>query len=72
MDVLYRPGKLHIVPDALLRLETITIPEQELRTNQLDDIPAIYHAILVEISEECKANLMQAYQTIRYGKGCSR
>jgi hypothetical protein len=44
LDVRYRPGKLHLVPDALSRLHPKSIPEKDLQTDMLNDVAHVFHA----------------------------
>jgi len=62
LDVRYRPGKLHLVPDALSRLQPEHVPETDLQTDTLDDVAHVFHALIVEMDDDFKARLKQAYQ----------
>jgi len=62
LDVRYRPGRLHLVLDALLRLQPKRIPESDLETDMLNDVAHVFHAIIVEISDDFKDRLKQAYK----------
>lgn len=61
LDVRYRPGRCHLVPDALGRLDS-TEPPGDATEDTLDDLPHVFHARLVEMSQPFKDQLQQAYQ----------
>lgn len=52
LDVRYRPGRLHLVPDALSHLESIARLKDP-------DIAETLYTLLVEMSEESKAKLIE-------------
>jgi hypothetical protein len=62
IDVRYRPGKLHLVPDALSRLQLKKMPESDPNADILDDVAHVFHAIIVELSDDFKERLVQAYK----------
>jgi hypothetical protein len=62
LDVRYRPGRLHLVPDALSRLRPKTVPESDLETNILNDVAHVFHAIIVKMSDDFKDRIKAAYQ----------
>ncbi|KAH5051069.1 hypothetical protein HBI81_244270 [Parastagonospora nodorum] len=62
LDVRYRPGRLHLVPDALSRLHPKYIPETDVETDMLNDLAHVFHAIIVEMSQDFKDRLKQEYQ----------
>lgn len=65
LDVRYRPGRIHVIPDALSRLLGDTeSPKRNPNADSLDpddtETPC-YHTILVELSQEFKDRLTRAY-----------
>jgi hypothetical protein len=58
ITVLYRPGRIHIVPDALSRLKRERFPKSDLTTDILEDtgneMAGMYHAELVELEDGFK------------------
>ena len=70
MDVRYKPGKSHYVPDALLRLLIKTTPDSDESRSSIQNIPGeldILHveyaftASLVEMSPEFRTKILDGY-----------
>lgn len=49
MEVLYRPGRIHIAPDALSRLEAHSNPvsKKDLNNSGLDNIPVAFLTLVL-------------------------
>jgi hypothetical protein len=63
LDVRYRPGRIHLVPDALSRLlHGMEIANKEKPDDNVLDNVGSYHLTLVELSPTFKASLRRAYQ----------
>ena len=71
LRVVYRPGKEHVVPDALSRLPV----EQAIgntRSNILDDLivdansPSVFYTALLQIDDAFRRQLMTAYYTDKH------
>ncbi|KAH5621114.1 hypothetical protein HBI23_240920 [Parastagonospora nodorum] len=61
LDVRYRPGRCHIVPDALSRLENTEPSGEDHLASTLDDLPHVFHTLLIEMSDALKDKLRQGY-----------
>ena len=61
--VQHRPGKLHVIPDALSRLDlgTVGAMESSVLSKTAADESEAYHATLVKMSYDFKSRLRQAY-----------
>ena len=57
----YRPGRLHLVPDALLRLAPRLVPETNHQTDTLEDVAHVFYTLIVEMSDNFKDRLKAAY-----------
>ena len=49
------------MPDALSRLQPKHVPETDLQTDTLDNVAHIFYALIVEMDDDFKARLKQAY-----------
>jgi hypothetical protein len=62
LDVYHKPGKEHIVPDALSRLRQRLVQRIDPAEDTLDDLPCYtYHTTLVEMKPELRQELIQSY-----------
>ena len=62
LDIRYKPGKQHILPDALSRLASSAISKHD-GEETLDLHAYAYHATLVEMSKEMKGRIVNGYKT---------
>lgn len=62
LDVRYKPGKQHIVPDALSRLNAHSNDSKDEGKDVLEDI-FVYHTSIIQMTETFKAELLTAYET---------
>ncbi len=65
LDVCHKPGKEHIIPDALSRLASANVGQADPSYSELDAL-FIYNAILVEIRPELISRILARYEVDDY------
>lgn len=62
LEVRYKPGKEHIIPDALSRLASVN-QGQESTTPQYSELDCLFTCALVEMSDDFRHRLVEGYKT---------